>query len=264
MMRAFSSELVKLRRPGLLLGGIGALLGFTILSTVLGIERATNALPQGEHRGFRTTLLLLATPQGLVHGITSAAPLLGIVVLAIFAAAFGSEYTTGALRNLLIREPRRARLLAGKYLAMAVFAAAVVTLACAVSVGITFALAPSKGIPTDLWTSSAGMHTLWSALWHVVLGSLGYGTLGAVLALVFRSAAVALGVGVAWMLPAEAILSSAWGGGDRWLPGRLLDALSQGGGDAASLTRAGVLSLIYAMAAALIGVALFSRRDVSG
>ncbi len=263
MTRAFSSELVKLRRPGLLFGGVGALLGFTILATVLGIERATDAIAQGERHGFRTTLALLGQPAGLVHGITAAAPLLGIVVLGIFASAFGGEYSTGVLRSLLVREPRRLRFLAGKFAALAVFAAVVVTLACAVSIAIAFALAPSKGIPTDEWTSSAGMHALWSAEWHVVLSSLGYGTIGAVLALVFRSPVVAMGVGVAWMLPAEAILSASWSSGDRWLPGRLLDAVAQGGSDAASLQHAGVLSLMFAAAAMVVGATLFVRRDVT-
>ena len=41
MTGAFLSELLKLRRRGLLLGGGGLLLGFTAFFTVLGIENAT-------------------------------------------------------------------------------------------------------------------------------------------------------------------------------------------------------------------------------
>jgi len=53
MTGAFLSELLKLRRRGLLLGGGGLLLGFTALFTVLGIERAT-AHPAAHERGFRS------------------------------------------------------------------------------------------------------------------------------------------------------------------------------------------------------------------
>ena len=156
---AFASEWLKLRRRGLLLGGVLPLLAFTILVTVLTIERATKTLELGR-RGFRVSVDQLSQPDGLVHGLTSASTLLGIIVLGIFAMAMGSEYGYGTLRNLLVREPRRLRLLAGKYLALLVFGAVLVTVACAVSVAVSFALGPSKGVDTSAWTSSAGLHAL--------------------------------------------------------------------------------------------------------
>ena len=88
---------------------------------------------------------------------------MGIVMLGIFAAAFGSEYTTGALRNLLVREPRRVQFLAGKYLALLVFGAVVILLASALSIVLALALAPGKGIDTSAWTSSTGLADTWRA-----------------------------------------------------------------------------------------------------
>ena len=258
---AFSSEWPKLRRRGLLLGGVGSLLAFTILVTTLGIERASST-PQFERRGFRVSIQELSLPDGLVHGITSASTLLGIVVLGIFAAAFGSEYSLGTLRALLVREPRRLGLLGGKLAALLVFGAGLVVLACAVSVATSFALAPSKGIDTSGWTSSEGLHALWVALGHIVLSSLGFGILGAALAVLLRSPVVALAVGVAWLLPGEAIIDAAWSGSAAWLPGRLLDAVANGGNDAASFSHAVVVLTVFLVVVAAITAVVFQRRDV--
>lgn len=259
---AFASEWLKLRRRGLLLGGVLPLLAFTILVTALTIERATKTLELGR-RGFRVSVDQLSQPDGLVHGLTSASTLLGIIVLGIFAMAMGSEYGYGTLRNLLVREPRRLRLLAGKYLALLVFGAVLVTVACAVSVAVSFALGPSKGVDTSAWTSSAGLHALGSATGHVVLAALGYGTLGVALAIVLRSSVAALAVGVVWLLPAEAIIDAVWTDGGRWLPGQLLEALAHGGTDATSIVRAGLLLAVYGVAVAVAAAIVFERRDVA-
>jgi ABC-2 type transport system permease protein len=260
MTGAFLSELLKLRRRGLLLGGGGLLLGFTALFTVLGIENATN---QPGRRGFHVSIAELSKPDGLVHGITRAGTLMGIVMLGIFAAAFGSEYTTGALRNLLVREPRRVRLLAGKYLALLVFGVVVILAASAVSIVLALSLAPSKGIDTSAWTSATGLADTWRAIWHLVVAALGFGTVGAALAIIFRSPVVALAIGVAWLLPAEAILSALWSNGQDWLPGQLLGNLVDGGSSSVSLARTGLTLVVYWAIIAVGTAMLFSRRDVA-
>jgi ABC-2 type transport system permease protein len=262
MTGAFVSELLKLRRRGLLLGGGGLLLGFTALFTILGIERAT-AHPALHERGFQISIARLEQPDGLVRGIERGGLLMGIVMLGIFAAAFGAEYTTGALRNLLVREPRRVHFLVGKYLALLVFAVAIVLVACVVSIALAFALAPSKGIDTTAWTSSAGVADTWRAVWHLIVAALGYGTLGAALAVIFRSPVIALGIAVAWLLPAEAILSNLWTNGQYWLPGQLLENLSSGGSVAVSLARTGATLAVYWIAIAVGTAVLFARRDVA-
>ena len=195
----FVSELMKLRRPALLLGGGAVLLGFIALVTVLGLERVTS----GSLGQFLRPIVLaeLSQPGGLVLGLKRGGPLMGIVVLGIFAAAFGAEYSTGMLRNLLVREPRRLEFLAGKYLALLLFGAAVVLAAAIVSIGVAFAIAPSRGIATGAWTSEAGIAAVWSAIWHLIIAALGFGTLGAALAVILRSPVAALAVGVAWVLP---------------------------------------------------------------
>ncbi len=260
---AFRSEWLKLRRRALLLGGAGSVIGFTVLVTVLGVARATSGPSFGGGHGFRVSVAELSQPDGIARGFTNASGLLGIAVLGIFAASLGGEYTNGTLRNLLVREPRRLRLLGGSFAALAVFAVILVALAALASALVALALAPSKGIDTSGWRSSEGLQAWWSALWHVTLASLGYGTAGAVLAIAFRSPVIALAAGVAWMLPGEAILTAAWSDGASWLPRQLLDALAKDGTASASFARAVALLAVYGAVAVAVAATLFARRDVT-
>jgi len=263
MRGAFSSEWVKLRRRTMLLWGLGGGLFFALLATIFTIERAvrTPEIFQGPH-GVRVSFAELETPDGLVHGVVDVSGLIGIVALCLFAGAFATEYSQGTMRNLLVREPRRARLLAGKFLALAVFIGIAVVLEIIVSCGVAFALAPGRGITTGAWTSSTGLRDLGQATLHVYLASVGYGVLGAAIGMLLRSPGVAIGVAVAYILPGEAIIVGAiWGNGDRWLPGQLLDALAHGGNSDASYGHALVTLAIYVAAIAAATVWLFRRRD---
>lgn len=261
MLGAFSSEWLKLRRRSMLLGGLGAL-AFAVLATVLSIERVTKTIPTGRGHDFAVTVAQLSQADGLVHGVTRSITLLGIVSLCLFAGAMASEYSQGTLRNLLVREPRRIRFLLGKYLALASFMTIAVLVAIAVAVGVAFALAPSKGVDTSAWTTSAGLTALWHAVLDVTLACLGYGTLGFALAILVRSPVLAVGLGVAYILPGEAIINAAWTSGPSWLPGQLLGTLAKGGTSAVSYVHAGGWLVLYgAVLAALIGT-LFRHRDV--
>ena len=109
MIGAFSSEWVKLRRRAMLVWGLGGGLLFALLATIFTIERAvrTPQFFQGPH-GIRISFAQLEMPDGLVHGVVDASALIGIVALCLFAGAFSTEYSQGTMRNLLVREPRRA------------------------------------------------------------------------------------------------------------------------------------------------------------
>jgi hypothetical protein len=93
------------------------------------------------------------------------------------------------------------------------------------------------------------------------LASIGYGVLGTALAIVLRSPALAVAVGVAYALPGEAIIDRLWDSGDRWLPGQLLSALAHGGTSTASYAHALLTVIIYAAIIAAGSLALFQRQD---
>lgn len=255
MIRAYRSEWLKLRRPGMLLGGLGAMVGFAIFGMVLAVVRADSG--RGD-----LTIARLSQPDGFAAIMQRTSDFLGIIALGIVAIAVAQEYSHGTLRNLLVREPRRLRLLGGKVLATLTFLLGLVVLATAAALAVGFAIAPSKGIDTSGWLGSGLRDTVGTTV-DVGLATLGYGIFGAMLGLLLRSPAPAVIIGVAWMLPLENALTAAWNSVGHWLPSQNLGAIVVHGNNVSSFTFALTLSAVFVAAAAALSGALFQRRDVS-
>jgi ABC-2 type transport system permease protein len=263
MIRSFRSEWIKLRRPGMILGGAGTIVGFAILTVVLTLTTASTTPTDQGGPGGGLTLEQLAATDGLAAILATAATFIGVVALSVFAISIASEYSQGTLRNLLVRQPRRVRLLAGKLLALASFTTIAVLVAGVAAVTVALLVAPAQDISTSAWFSSAGWTALGAGLGNLLLATLGWGLLGTVLALVLRAPAAAVGVGLAYALPGELLVTAAWADGARWLPGQLLDTLAQGGTAAVTYGWAGLLLALYAVVAVVAATTLFTRRDVA-
>jgi ABC-2 type transport system permease protein len=255
MLRAYKSEWLKLRRPAMILGGVGTVIGFAILGVVLAVLRADSG--RGD-----LTIARLSQPDGFAAIMQRTSDFLGIVALGIVAIAVAQEYSHGTLRNLLVREPRRLRLLSGKLLAILTFVGLAVLLATAVALVTGLVIAPTKGIDTSAWLGSGLRDTL-GTTFDITLAALGYGIFGAVLAIVLRSPAPAVIAGVAWMLPLENALTAAWSSVGHWLPGQQLTAIVEHGNNVSSYTFALALGAAFVAAATIAGGAIFQRRDVS-
>lgn len=260
MIRAFRSEWLKLLRTGMILGSAGSMAGFAILAVVLRLSRVG-----GAHLGPGTdlTAAMVEASKGFASLIVFTAPFLGLVALAVCAVAVGTEYGNGTLRNLLVRQPARLRLLTGKLLALGSF----VTLAVVVSYGVGLAtallLVPGHGISTAAWFTSAGVQSLLSTAGNLLLATLAWAAIGAVLAIVLRSAAAAISVGLGYLLVGETLLSNVWSGGNQWLPRELLVALGLGGTPEIAYARALVLIGLYVVVAVGVAAVLFRQRDVA-
>jgi ABC-2 type transport system permease protein len=263
MIRSFLSEWIKLRRPWMILGGAGTIVGFAILTVVLTLFTASSTPTDERGPGGGLTLEQLAASDGLAVTLATAATFIGVVALSVFAMSVANEYSQGTLRNLLVRQPRRVRLLAGKLLALASFTTIAVLVAGVAAVTVAVIIAPTQDISTSAWFTSAGWTELGAGLGNLLLATLGWGLLGTVLALVLRAPAAAVGVGLAYALPGELLVTAAWSDGARWLPGQLLDTLAQGGTAAVTYGRAGLLLALYAVVAVVAGTTLFTRRDVA-
>ena len=264
MLGAFSSEWVKLRRRAMLLWGLGGGLFFALIATIFTIERAVKNPGLFPLRRGRVSFYQLEMPTGLVHGVVDISTLIGIVALCLFAGAFATEFSQGTMRNLLVREPRRAQLLTGKFLAIAVFIGVAVVLEIVVSCAVAFILAPGRGITTSAWTSSTGINALLQATLHVFLASVGYGMLGAALGVLLRSPGVAIGAAVAYVVAIEGIVVGAiWSNGDRWLPGQLLSAVAHGGTTDSSYHHSLITLAVYMVLIAAGTLIVFTRRDAS-
>lgn len=263
MLRSFWSEWIKLRRAGMVLGG-AMIVGFAVLATVLTLATASNPTAGG-HRpsGQGLTLAQLAASDGLARTMARGATFIGVVALALFAIAIADEYSQGTLRNLVVRQPRRVRLLAGKLLALASFTT-IALLAAEVLAGATaLVLASSQDVATSAWFTSAGWAALGTGFGNLLIATLGWGLLGALLALLLRSPAAAVGAGLAYAIPFEELLAAAWRSGERWLPGQLLGVLADGGTATVAYARAALALAIYGVLAATAGATLFARRDIT-
>jgi ABC-2 type transport system permease protein len=257
MWRSFLSEWIKLRRPAMLLGGAGAIVGFAAVTVALTL----NSVAEGPAEGF--TLDQIVAANGLARTVASAAQFIGVVALAMFAISIAGEYSQGTLRNLLVRQPRRVRLLAGKLLALVSFTAVAVVLGEVAAVLTALVVAPSQDIATAAWFTGDGWAALGSGLGNLLLATVGWGLLGALLALLLRSPAAAVGAGLAYALPFELLVTSAWESGQPWLPGQLLGTLAQGGAVTVTYGRAALLLAVYGMVAVVAAVTLFARSDVT-
>jgi len=205
----------------------------------------------------------LAQAGGVGQGLTSSVVLLGAVALSIAAAQFGGEFTLGTLRCLLVRQPSRSKLLVGKGVGVITFLVGGVVVASIVAMGVAFLAANMRGIPIGAWTSGAGMADFGRDLGDLVAAVCGFGVVGMVLGVVMRSSVLAIGTGLALMLPVETILVSAAPGSARWLPGQLLQSVAQGGTTQAGFGVALVTVSLYLAGLVAVTLVLFSWRDVT-
>jgi ABC-2 type transport system permease protein len=180
-----------------------------------------------------------------------------------FIALVATEFSGGTFRALLLRDPHRLRLIGGKLVGALVVAAGSLVLAEALSFAISLAIAPSKGIDTGVWFTLAGFGHAVGDFATVFAGVVGWAVFGTTLAVIFRSAPLALAVGFAWAGPFENIIVDSWTTGYRVFPGQVLAAIIQGGTPEISLTRALATGTVYVGIAAAASSALLTRRDVT-
>lgn len=262
MLNVIQSELRKLRRPTLFLGTMGAVLFFSALFSALLYLLIDS--PQGNaDRGQVISREVLALASGGAQGFASVGGFLGIIALCVFAAQTAQEYTYGTLRNLLVRQPSRMKILAGKLIAMKVFALAMITLAALVSLTTSALLAPTVDVSTDLWFTSAGLEFVYTTFINVTISVVGFGIVGMVLGLLLRSPISAISFGVLWLLIVENLLIAVRNSLQSWLPGSQLSIIATGGNADVSYTHALTVGGLYVLVGAIVASILFVRRDVA-
>ena len=86
----------------------------------------------------------------------------------------------------------------------------------------------------------------------VFAGVAGWAIFGTTLAVIFRSAPLALGVGFAWAGPFENIVVDSWDTGYRFFPGQVLGSLIRGGTVELGMGRAVATAAVYTAIAAAV------------
>ena len=261
------SELRKLRRPTLFLGTMGAVVFFSALFSSL-LFLLIDSPAGNSDRGRVVSRAVLGLATGGVQGFSSVGGFLGIIALCVFAAQTAQEYTYGTLRNILVRQPGRLRVLAGKFIAMKLFALIMIILSAIISITASALLAPRAKVSTHLWFGADGRHALFTTFINVIISVIGFGTIGMVLGLLLRSPISAISLGVLWLLIVENLLVAVKNSLQNWLPGAQLSAIATGGKPTGMTTgiaysHALWVGGIYVAVGAVVASLLFVRRDVS-
>ncbi len=263
MIGSFLSVWTKLRRRALLLGVYG---GSAAVATLITSIVFANTLPTDGPRFGPTQgvpLEQLAGPGGLLAGLGAAANVLGVLALSVAAGTLAGDHAGGTLRNLLIRQPRRLRLLGGQWLGLVAFSAGAVLVAAVASALTAAAMSSSQGIDAAVWFTADGWQSSLQTLGQVAAATAGFATLGAALGVLLRAPVAAVAIGFAWLLPLENILANTVDGLARWLPGQLLAALARGGTTDIALGAAATTLLAYLAVAGGAAATAFARRDVT-
>ena len=259
---SFLSEWVKLKRKTLLLSTFLGLAAAACLFVVLIFSNA----PAHGNGGGLPSLQQLARPNGLVFGLTRATFLLGVVAFGTAAAQMANEYSLGTLRQLLVRQPHRGTLLAGKLLAVVTFMVLATAFAAVVAFFAACAMAQSRGVSTSAWFTGTGFGDLLKALGNIELAVIGYSVLGLVIGQFLRSAVAAVILGFAWLLVIEQfILTRIVPGAAPWLPGISLSTIAGGGNADFRITYSHglIVAVVYIVMAIVAALFTFTRRDVT-
>jgi ABC-2 type transport system permease protein len=261
MIAAIRAELVKvLRRRVLVITAVTTAL-FAIGSAAIVLAAAEPANRPVSGRG--VTVGSLSEAGGGTEVFTTAVSFAGTFLFVVFVGVVAVEFSRGTFRTMLMHQPRRLRLLAGKIAGLLAFAAAVLAAAEVLTWVAARVLAPSQGVSTGGWVSLDGLGQAIADYGSVLFWVSGYAVLGTALAVIVRSVPVALAIGIAWAGPFEHLLQDAWDPAGRFFPGLLLEAFAAGGTPEVTATRAFLTVALYAAAAAAVAGTVFARRDVT-
>ncbi|MFH0751393.1 MAG: hypothetical protein V2B17_06115 [Chloroflexota bacterium] len=264
MLAAVRSELTRLGQPRLLLTWFGLMALFAALVNTIMVTFVSGggSLPPGAPGVAFPTLAEMENPSGLMAGLAAASNMFGVVTLSLWAVVTAGDFSSGLIRLLVAAEPRRWRLLAGKVVALVLATAAATTVAAVVNVFAVLPAAGAAGISTAAWGTDllAVVATAWIDLF---LALCVWGVLGLVIAVLARSAVVAISIGVGYVLVVESLIKMVGDAPSDWLLGTTLNAVASGGTAAVAYGTALALALGYVTLGLLLAGVVFVRRDVT-
>lgn len=261
MIAALRAELIKVLRRRVLVVTAVTTAVFAVGSAAIVLASAEPSGDRPSGRG--VTLASLSGAGGGTEIFTTAVSFAGTFLFVVFVGVVAVEFSRGTFRTMLLHQPRRRRLLAGKMAALLAFAAAVLAAAEALTWVAARLIAPSQDVATGTWVSADALGQGLADYGSVVFWVSGYALLGMTLAVLVRSVPVALAIGIAWAGPFEHLLQDAWNPAQRFFPGLLLEAFVAGGTSEVSATRAFLTVAFYVTIAAAAAGTIFARRDIT-
>jgi ABC-2 type transport system permease protein len=261
MINAIKAEIFKFTRRRSLVVIAPAVLVAAVAATIVVFLSAESGSQEPE-RG--ATLQALSGFGGGTEAFSLAVSYTGLFVFVLFAANWAGEFSQGTFRTLLMGQPRRPYLLAGKFVGLLAFAAALLLAAEAASWLTSLAIAPSQDVSTSDWFSVDALGAAAGDYGNALFGIGAWACFGMALGVLLRSTPLALAIGIGWAGPFEHITQDAWSASTSWYPGLLLERLALGGTSEVSYAHALTFLVAYVALAAAIGIASFTKRDVAG
>jgi len=262
MIASLRAEWTRLTQRRAVLAAVALVLVVAVGGSVLVLSAAAPARLAGPD-ALTPTLESLASSGGGTEVFRVAAALGGTLTFIVFTGLFALEYARGTYRTMLLHQPRRISLLAGKLAGLLAFAAVVLAALEVATWAAAWLLAPAFDVSTARWTSIDAVGSAVGDYGSVLLWVTGYAVFGMTVAILVRSVAPALALAVAWAGPFEHLLARAWSGARGYFPGLLLEVLGAGGTAGVSVTRAALASCGYIALFALVAATVFRRRDVT-
>jgi hypothetical protein len=263
MLHVLASELTRLAQARTLLVWFGLMAVFALMVNAVMATVVTNASPGDLPSPGVTfpTRAELESPSGLLAGLGAASNMFGIVTLSAWAFFTAQDYSSGVIRLLVAAEPRRWRLLAGKVVALTAVTALAVTAATVANL-LAAPVVGASGISTAAWGTDL-TSVLANGWLNLFLSQLVWGVLGLVIAILARSAMVAVAIGVGYVLVLESLLQMVDGAPTDQLLGTTLTTIAKGGTDAVSYSTALVLGATYVVIGLVLAGLVLARRDVT-
>jgi len=264
-MRPFRSEFIRIWRPAFFIGGFGVMAGFAALVSIFIYTAAKNGttLPPtaGAGAGFATTGQI-ARPGGFLSALATVSRPAGVVLLALWAIAVATDYSTGLIRVVVQAYPKRIPLMGGKIAALSVFTFMAATITFLVVVVLARPLARLEGIKVDAWKTDFVSH-IFKGYFDFTVVALVWGLIGLMLAVLTRSSAMAIGIGIGFLLVVESLITIVAPDASKYLPGGTLNTLVAGGTAGLSWGAALGLVVLYGIIAIAVSLTAFRTRDIT-
>jgi hypothetical protein len=228
MIATFRAEWARLTQRRLLLVSVVLVLVVAFGGAAIVLSAAEPA-SQTAPGAFTPTIETLSASGGGTEIFRFAAAFGGTLTFIVFVGIFALEYSRGTYRTMLLRQPKRVALLAGKLAGLLAFAALALAALEVVMWVAAHLEASAFDVSTARWNSFDALGSGLGDYAVVILWVAGYAVFGMTVAILVRSVAPALAIAIAWAGPLERLVDDAWSPARGWFPGLLLEALGAGG-----------------------------------
>lgn len=290
MGASFRAESLKLRRRpavwilGLVWLSFAVLVGYAIVYVAL-VNAPPTPLPEGiseeerqqireQDRRFQEDQLASLLPERVVSGVmTGFTQLGGAIALILGTLAVGAEYGWGTLKTIVTQRPSRPQVFGGKLLALLVVLVVLLVVIFAGSAAASYAIAGLEGEAADWPPIGAAIRAFGAGMLVMAL----WGAFGVLLATLFRSTALSVGLGLVYLLVLESLVlnlpipNETFRNAREFFPGQnstfLANAFVEGPfappDPPVEAWQAALVVAAYAAAFVLLAVLVFRRRDVA-